>query len=146
MSEVEAMTSTEGFGEQQGIELLRQDKRGRVRVPKERRESLLAAYDRSGMSGAEFAEWAGIKYPTFMGWVESRRRQKKDMVGKSAEGVSWVEAVVNDDRRDLCVSNTASDSGGLVIELSGGARMRVKDVAGAGLAAEVLRGLGGVGC
>jgi hypothetical protein len=86
-----------------GVELLRVDRRGRVRVSRERREALLAQYDGSGQSGAAFAEWAGIKYPTFMSW--------------------------------------------LVIEFLGGARMRVQGAAGAGLAAEVLRGLGGgLGC
>lgn len=37
------------------LELLKQDTRGRVRVPRERREALLAEFARSGISGAKFA-------------------------------------------------------------------------------------------
>ena len=39
----------------------------------ERREALLAEFDRSGQSGAAFARWAGIKYPTFASWLYQRR-------------------------------------------------------------------------
>ena len=46
------MTSaTEKLGE-----ILSQDAQGRVLVSRERRESLLAEYDRSGMSGVKFAQ------------------------------------------------------------------------------------------
>jgi hypothetical protein len=37
---------------------------GRVLVSRERRESLLKEYDRSGMSGVKFAQYVGIKYST----------------------------------------------------------------------------------
>ena len=45
-------------------QILSQDTRGRVLVTPERRESLLAEYDRSGMSGVKFAQYVGIKYST----------------------------------------------------------------------------------
>lgn len=45
------------------------DERGRGRVGHERRAELLAEYDRSGLSGAAFARWAGNKYPTVAGWL-----------------------------------------------------------------------------
>jgi hypothetical protein len=51
-------------GEDQTGEILSQDARGRVLVSRERRESLLAEYDRSGMSGVRFAQYLGIKYTT----------------------------------------------------------------------------------
>jgi RHS repeat-associated protein len=40
--------------------LLKSDVLGRVRMPKQKRESLLDEFERSGMSGAAFAKWAGI--------------------------------------------------------------------------------------
>jgi hypothetical protein len=43
--------------------VLKVDRRGRVRVSRERREALLSEYDRSSMSAAAFADWLGIKYP-----------------------------------------------------------------------------------
>jgi hypothetical protein len=55
-------------------ELLRQDTAGRVRTSKERRDLLLAQFDRSGVSGARFAKMAGIKYQTFANWLHMRQR------------------------------------------------------------------------
>ncbi len=56
------------------VEVIKQDARGRVRVPGERREALLDAFQQSGVSGAQFARLAGIKVSTFAAWV-SRRHQ-----------------------------------------------------------------------
>ena len=66
-----SMTSTNA-----GPEILKQDSRGRVRVPRERREALLAEFERSGLSGVKFAALAGIKYATFAAWVQQRRQQR----------------------------------------------------------------------
>jgi hypothetical protein len=49
-------------GEEQAEQILSQDSQGRVLVTRERRESLLEEYDRSGMSGVRFAQYVGIKY------------------------------------------------------------------------------------
>ena len=57
-------------------EILKQDGRGRVRLPARRREALLDEFERSGASGAKFARLAGIKYATFAGWVQKRRKQR----------------------------------------------------------------------
>ena len=51
-------------------QLLKQDTVGRIRTPRERREALLAEFDRSGMSGQKFAAWAWIKYTTFANWLQ----------------------------------------------------------------------------
>jgi hypothetical protein len=72
--------------------LLRLDTRGRVRTGRERREALLAQFDRSGLSGARFARMAGIKYPTFAGWLHQRRG--RDAGPKRPGSVTWVEAAV----------------------------------------------------
>jgi len=75
------------------------DERGRVRVGRERRAELLAEYDRSGMSGAAFARWAGIKYPTFANWLQQRRNgyggtRPTSRPNASAAAVQWAEIVV----------------------------------------------------
>ena len=56
------MTTT--MGQDQIVKI---DRIGRVKTPRERREALLAEFDRSGMSGQSFAKWAGIKHPTLTG-------------------------------------------------------------------------------
>lgn len=52
----------------------RRDRRGRVSWPRQRKEELLAEYERSGLSQAAFARRAGVRYPTFAHWVQERRR------------------------------------------------------------------------
>src|SRR5712671_2986033 len=58
-------------------EVLKQDRRGRVRTPVDRREALLDEFERSGVSGAEFARLAGLKYSSFQNWVQMRRRARR---------------------------------------------------------------------
>src|SRR5277367_5798115 len=64
------MTSTMGQDQ-----IVKMDRIGRIKTPRERREVLLAEFDQSGMSGQQFAKWAGIKYGTFITWVQKRRRK-----------------------------------------------------------------------
>jgi len=131
------MTSTEEI-------ILKADKRGRVRMPPERREALLAEFDRSGMSGAKFAAWAGIKYPTFANWVQERRRKSTGSEARSGsepsvpEGVRWIEATLKGEP----MVGTTLESRGLVIHLPGGARLEVATPSQAALACELLRCLG----
>lgn len=126
------------------VEILKQDLRGRVLVPKERREALLEEFEKSGLSGAQFARMAGVKYPTFANWIAGRRREK----ALSAPGlaVRLLEAEVDDlakeatdaesaPRRSLCAA-------GLLVELPGGSRLRVESPVQLGLAAELIKLVG----
>jgi hypothetical protein len=118
--------------------VLQVDERGHVRVSKERREGLLAEFEGSGMSGAKFARLAGIKYPTFMYWLKQRREQcgRQSEVGLSEpRAVSFVEALIDGSCR-------GPSTEGLMIELAGGARLRVESPIQLRLAAELLRMLG----
>jgi hypothetical protein len=121
---------------------LSQDARGRVLVSRERRESLLAEYDRSGMSGVRFAQYLGIKYTTLAHWVRSRRRQRqreKLLMKASAEAEAgrsngrWIEAVV-----DQNGSPTRVPSGALRIYFGAGAYCQISTAAEVALAAELL--------
>jgi len=49
------------FAAAEAGEIMSQDSQGRVLVSRERRESLLEEYDRSGMSGVKFAQYVGIR-------------------------------------------------------------------------------------
>ena len=51
--DLQCMTSTNGMVD--GI--IKQDTRGRMRTTRDRREALLAEYDRSAMTGRKFAKW-----------------------------------------------------------------------------------------
>ena len=135
------MTSaTEKLGE-----ILSQDAQGRVLVTRERRESLLEEYDRSGMSGVKFAQYVGIKYSTLAYWLQSRRRHRErekllmkagavTEAGKS--NGAWIEAVVENG------SPPRVPIGALRIYFAGGAYCQISSATEAVLAAELLGRLG----
>ena len=81
--------------------VLRADAKGRVVVTRDRRAALLEEFSKSGMSGAQFAKWAGVKYSTFAYWVQQRRKEQRRKEGGPTESrgepgpdVRWLEAVV----------------------------------------------------
>ena len=117
-------------------EILKQDGRGRVRLPPARREALLDEFERSGTSGVKFARLAGIKDATFAGWVQKRRKErgtpgkttpcspsKTNDPGPSGGPVRLFEVLVED-------ANTAGREvmgvRGLLIELPGGSRLLIE--------------------
>jgi len=120
--------------------LLKADIRGRVRTPPEQRRALLDAFDASSMSGAEFARHHGLTYPTFMAWLAARKRQGSPPVGAGPSRRLFHEVVL-DVRPD-----SAALPHGLVVELPGGARLRVEHPGQIPLAAAMLRELGGASC
>jgi hypothetical protein len=134
-------------GEEHAGQILSQDVRGRVLVTRERRESLLEEYDRSGMSGVRFAKYVGIKYTTLAYWLKKRRghREREKLLMKAEMGTeagrssgTWIEAVV-----DKNGSPARAPAGALRIYFAGGAYCQIHSNAEVALAAELLRGLGG---
>jgi len=103
---------------------------GRVITPKEKREELVEAYRRSGMTGKQFAAYAGVKYVTLMSWLGKATKASSQPGSVGRESIQWVEASVERDR------------GSLVVEIGGIVKMEVSNSRQAGLAAELLGGLG----
>lgn len=125
---------------------MKQDVRGRMRMPLAQREALLDEFERSGLAGPKFAALAGVKYPTFAGWVHERR--KKRGVGAQAGGdglppvasFRLVEAVGACGAKNEAESIPASSV--LQVHLFGGVRLEVGDLAQVKLAAALLKALG----
>jgi hypothetical protein len=123
-------------------QILKTDVLGRVKTPADRREKLLDEFEKSGLSGAKFAEMIGVKYQTFATWAQRRRRQRKQypVKGKSTAKplpqLQWFEAVVEK-------QPPSANLGVLVIHLPCGARVEVADASGAALAALLLRSMEG---
>lgn len=111
-------------------EILKVDEAGRVRTPREKQEAVLNEFERSGMTGMQFARHVGVKYPTLMNWVQRRKREQRESGSPVTGPAQWIEAVVE------------GGAGGVVVEVPGGLILRVSGRAEAGLAVEVLRGLG----
>jgi transposase-like protein len=119
-----------------GSEILKVDEVGRVRTPPEKREAMLAEYERSGMTGAQFARFVGVRYSTLMYWLQKRRQQagqSEEMANSRKDHPRWLEARVEGD---------LSPSEELVVEMAGGVRMLVSNRTQAALAGEVLRAIG----
>ena len=87
------------------------------------RAELLAAFDRSGLSAAAFAQQHGLNYTTFCGW---RRRRSK---AKPVAGFVEVEL------------GRLPDPTELVVELSGQVRVHISSVGQIELAARLLQAL-----
>jgi hypothetical protein len=131
-------------GEEQAGQILSQDARGRVLVTRERRDVLLAEYDRSGMSGVRFAKYVGIKYTTLAYWLKRRRRlgereKLKAVAGKEPgrSNGTWIEAVVEKNG-----SAARAPAGVLRIYFAADAYCQISSVAEVALAAELLGRLG----
>ncbi len=105
------------------------DSKGRVRATMEQRQVIIAEYERSGVSAAQFAKRSGMKYSTFAGWLARYRRNKRQ---GSTRAVRLLEAVVEE---------SGGDKEPMVLELPGGARMEIKDAGHAALAGALLRAL-----
>jgi transposase-like protein len=124
-----------------GAEILKVDEVGRVQTPPEKREAMLAEYDRSGMTGAQFARFTGVRYATLMYWLEKRRKgteRSGPMTTSRQAHPGWLEARVEGE---------LPKSENIVVEMGGGIRMLVGNRTQAVLAGEVLRAMGlGRGC
>lgn len=125
------MTSTQPNGV-----VLKTDTRGRVVTPAARRESLLDEFERSGLSGAKFAQLTGLKYSTFACWLQRRRQERgaAPVSGKKdpAAAVRWLEAVVEQAGQD-------AGSEMVRVRLPAGAWVEVQHAGQAALVAALLR-------
>ncbi len=120
---------------------MKKDVLGRLRIPKERREALLAEYDGSGMSGAAFAPWAGIKYPTFASWLQARRQQRAKGAGEGGP-VQWVEAVLEKPAKGPVKAAGIQSGGMMCVEGPSGIRLELGEERHFLWAAKLLRHLG----
>ena len=124
-----------------GSEILKVDEVGRIQTPPEKREALLAEYDRSGMTGAQFARFSGVRYATLMYWLQRRRKEAgrgQQVITPRPDQPRWLEARVEGE---------VPKSENLVVEMGGGIRMLVGNRTQAALAGELLRAMGlGRGC
>ncbi len=100
------------------MKLLKMDAVGRVRTPRAKREEILDEFEGSGVSGVEFAELAGIKYPTLASWVQRRRRERggRGRRRRPSGEVRFLEAVVE---------KAGAGPVPLEVEVPGGVRLRI---------------------
>ena len=105
-----------------------EDTKGRVRTSKEQRRVILAEFERSGVSAAQFAQRTGLKYSTLAGWVQRYRRARRP--GR-VQPVRLLEAVVA----------AAPSAVALMVQLPGGARLELREASQVPLAAALVHAL-----
>ena len=120
------MTSMKGR-----LAMLRADVRGRVRRSAGQRAEILAAFEQSGVSAAEFARLVGVKYPTLAGWLHRRGRPRGEVGPGKAPAVRFVEAAVP----------TPETFAPLELELPGHVKLRLTEPGQVPLVVALLRGL-----
>jgi hypothetical protein len=130
-------------------EIFKRDKMGRVRVTGARREALLNEFERGGTSGAQFADYVGIKYSTFANWIQKRRRrqgsgvgmgnQSRVLKGKRTAPMRWLETMVD------AAGKESRTEARLRVHLPGGAHVEITNGPQAGLAAVLIENLGRLG-
>jgi transposase-like protein len=107
---------------------VRMDSKGRVRTSKEQRRVILAEFERSGVSAAQFAQRSGVKYSTLAAWVQRYGRTKRP---SPKSPVRLLEAVVA----------PAPLRAALQVQLPGGARLEIREVSQVALVAALVRAL-----
>ena len=105
------------------------DTQGRVRTSREQRRVILAEFERSGMSAAEFARRTGLKYSTFAAWVQRGHRRTKRLARRAP--VRLLEAVLT----------TATPATALTVQLPGGARLELSEAGQIPLTAALVHAL-----
>ena len=118
-------------------EVLKADKRGRLRVSRQRRTALLSEFERSGLSAARFTEMYGIKYQTFMGW---RKRWGKKSPGQSSGNSALAKAF---GLQEVLVGDEPVAAASLEVQLPGGISLRIGNRDQAVLAAVLIGSLQG---
>ncbi len=113
------------------------DALGRTRTTKEQREAILNAFDKSGLSGPDFARVHEINYQTFASWRQKRRRKQGNhpkapaaskATGESLETFTLIEATVEPPQQEDA----------LTLEIGKGARLVITDSSQIPLAVELL--------
>ena len=119
-------------------QIIKADKRGRIRVTRERRQSLIQEFEQSGLSAAQFAQVCGVKYQTLATWIRKAHRAKPTgrKPGNSPTPLQWFETVV------APASTGSVTAHGLMVLFPDGVRLEVRDLSHVPLAAALIRTLG----
>ena len=123
---------------------LKTDVLGRAYTPATERETLMDAFEASGLSGAEFCRQRGLRYTTFASWRKTRRNARRAlMVAETTESVPSHPSTgfAEVDLSPIDVTADATSDQSLCIRLPGGTELLATNHQAAKLAATLLRAL-----
>ena len=124
--------------------ILKKDARGRVRSTPQQRQAVLEEFERSGLSGPQFARVAGIAYQTFSTWRAQHQKSRALTLGPlrvakadgKAKAVRLVEAVMRSPAPALPAPHAL-----LKIDLPGGSSVVLNNATQALLAAQLIKAI-----
>ena len=111
--------------------IIKSDRIGRTHYSDQYKQEVLTAFEQSSLSGPAFANYCGIKYPTFASWV-SKSRKTKTPADPTEHHQTFIMAELGED---------LSTSQALEVTLPGGALARVSSSHHVRLLAELLKSL-----
>jgi|DEB19_MinimDraft_2_1074335.scaffolds.fasta_scaffold02811_4 transposase-like protein len=117
-------------------DIIKSDRRGRLRYTQEQRDALVSACQASGLSTPRFAAIHGVKYQTLAAWVHRRNREAKP--ARSCLPQSAPFMLVPVEREGPASSGVSSL---MEVNLPGGATLRVTAPGHIPLAAALIREL-----
>ena len=122
------------------LPLVKTDRRGRLCLPRAKREELLDEFERSGLSGAEFARVVGVKYQTFANWRQARARKRHPHASAAqpeprAAPLQWAEASLLRSSQPIAAAGASA----LVVRLPSGVQVELTCRSQAETAAALLR-------
>jgi len=115
--------------------IIKSDTRGRNRYTAEFKREVLDAFEQSGLSGMQFAEQCGVKYPTFASWVKQRREEVAGPDPRERKGPAkqqFLLAEIRDEREE---------EPALSVSLPGGVVARVSSRKQVSLLVELVKAL-----
>ena len=110
--------------------VLRRDRVGRVRRSAGQRAEILAQFDRSGLSGPQFARASGIPYQTLATWLKKRRGVSLAPVKLPSEAPAFFMQAL--------VGSSSGGGAGLELKFGGGASATITTPQQARLAAVLV--------
>lgn len=116
-------------------DIMKADRRGRLRYTPEQREALVKACEASGLSTPRFAALHGVKYQTLAAWLHRRKRAKSPGEHRLPQPAPLLLV-----RAEL-EAPASNAAGPMEIALPGGARLAVTAPGHIHLAAALIREL-----
>ena len=116
--------------------LIKTDRLGRLMITPEHREALLDKFERSGVSGQQFAKHHGIKYTTFTGWCQKRRRSRVSLTSSSDSSDHEVISSLTE-----VVSTSETSTNGVRLSLGGRVELTLNTQAQVPLVAKLIQAL-----
>lgn len=135
------------------IGIMKRDVLGRMSTTASQREALLEEYERSELSGPQFARMAGINYQTLATWRQARNRKRLQnkantqqdgpevkCLKKEAPPFHFAQVMVPASALEL----RSKGSTLLRVQLSEGIHLDIRDAGQVSLAVQLIKGLGGL--